>query len=209
MKKTFAWILASVMLLTCAFALAEEVVPSKTTEDLIIVNTATDASGQEVEELIVVVTNDEEHKAVIDAIVEKAAASQAPAVEIFQPAAQEAIAAALPEEVKAEELILAELIHIDAPAYVPDNGAVKANFTFPVVYKPAQKIIAVVLIHTGVIDPVTGEEILEEVVLEAYANEDGTVTVDFTQEAMTLIASDKNATLAILCTEGKAEEAAE
>ena len=100
--------------------------------------------------------------------------------------------AAIVEKAGEAELELNEMIAIAAPDYTAENGAVTAKFTFETLYKAEQTLIAVVSCYTG--------EAVEEIVLDAKADEAGAVVVSFTADAMAKIAAADSAILAILNT---------
>lgn len=187
MKKVLSLILATLLVLTSVAAMAEAV-PSKTTEDITVVTEAVAENGGAVEITVVDSAANEKVLEVLTTVVETVVAKE-DAVTIYTEETQAAIAAKLPE---GAALAMHEVCAIDAPAYEAEDGAVTAKFTFPTVYTAEQTLVAVVSLYTG--------EAVEEIVLDAVANEDGSVSVTFTADAMAKIAAADVAVLAILNT---------
>ncbi len=183
MKKVLSLILATLLVLTSVAAVAEAL-PSKTTTDITVVNEAVAENG---EVTITVVEPTEKVLEALTAAVE-AVLGGAKAETIYTEATQAAIA----EKLGDAELELNEIVAVAAPEYTEENGTVTAKFTFATAYTADQKLVAVVTTYAG--------EAVEEFVLDAAANEDGTVSVSFTVEAMAKIAAADAATLAILNT---------
>lgn len=183
MKKVLSLILATLLVLTSVAAVAEAL-PSKTTTDITVVNEVVAENG---EVIITVVEPTEKVLEALTAAVE-AVLGGAKAVTIFD----EDVQAAIAEKMGDVELELNEIVAVAAPDYTEENGAVTAKFTFATAYTAEQKLVAVVCTYTG--------DVHEEFVLDAAANEDGTVSVTFTVEAMAAITAADAATLSILNT---------
>lgn len=183
MKKVLSLILATLLVLTSVAAVAEAL-PSKTTTDITVVNETVAESGE------VVISVVEPTEKVLEALTTavETILSGEKAVSIYTEDTQAAIAA----KVADAELELNEIVAVSAPAYTAENGAVTAKFTFATVYTAEQTLVAVVTVYTA--------DAVEEIVLDAAANEDGSVTVSFTADAMAKIAAADAATLAILNT---------
>ena len=121
------------------------------------------------------------------------------AVENAAGAATESASAKLPEKITAADLEINEFVTLEEKAYTKSYGAVKTSFSFTTVYKPTQTLIALVGVYTGEVDE-NGEFIVEWIVLDAVANEDGSVEVIFPEEVMLQIQSAESTALAIVST---------
>ncbi len=184
MKKVLSLILATLLVLTSIAAVAEEVLPSKTTSDLAEV---TEVAAENGEVVLTVVEESDKYVEVLAATVEAVLNGTAPA-DLFTADTK----AAIVEKAGEAELELNEMVAIAAPDYTAENGAVTAKFTFETLYTAEQTLIAVVSCYTG--------EAVEEIVLDAKADEAGAVVVSFTADAMAKIAAADSAILAILNT---------
>lgn len=184
MKKVLSLILATLLVLTSIAVVAEEVLPSKTTSDLVEVLEVTAENGEVV---ITIEEASEKYEEVVAAVVEAVTNGTAP-VDLFAADTKTAITAVTGDA----ELELNEMVAIAAPDYTDENGAVTAKFTFETLYTADQTLVAVVTTYTA--------DAVEEIVLEAEADEAGAVVVKFTAEAMAKIAAADSAILAILNT---------
>lgn len=184
MKKVLSLILATLLVLTSIAAVAEEVLPSKTTSDLAEVTMVAAENG---EVIITVVEESDKYVEVLAATVEAVLNGTAPA-DLFTADTKTVIT----DMVDPANLELNEMVAIAAPDYTAENGAVVAKFTFETLYTAEQTLIAVVTVYTA--------DAVEEIVLEANADEAGAVEVKFTADAMAKIAAADTAILAILNT---------
>lgn len=184
MKKFVSLLLAAMMALTCTLALAEGT-PSKTVEDITTVVSTTENNGKAV---IIVVEPSEVEQAYIDEMTAALENGSAP-IDLFD----EETAAAIAEVVgDTSALEINEIIPIDVMDYTVEDGFVTATFQTITPYSPDQTLVAVITF-------INGEE-TEEMVLEARANEDGTVTVRFPVEVMAKFLKAENTLLTILNT---------
>ena len=185
MKKFVSLLLAAMMALTCTLALAEGT-PSKTVEDITTVVSTTENNGKAV---IIVVEPSEVEQAYIDEMTAALENGSAAPIDLFD----EETAAAIAEVVgDTSALEINEIIPIDVMDYTVEDGFVTATFQTITPYSPDQTLVAVITF-------INGEE-TEEMVLEARANEDGTVTVRFPVEVMAKFLEAENTLLTILNT---------
>jgi len=205
--KKWTSILVTVLLvlsMTTAFA----AVPSKTTTNTAAVTTITSVSGAELAEtfkVTVAEADDEDVVKEIQKIYTFVSDGNAP-VEYFPVEVKEQIVAKLPETIVAADVEINEFVTIDQTDYEESYGDVKASFRFTTVYAPEQSLVAVVGIFTGEVAE-NGEPIVEWIVLDAVANEDGTVEVTFTADAMLKIQNAATTSLAIINTPAVETEA--
>jgi len=121
------------------------------------------------------------------------------AVENAAGAVTESVSTSLPEKITAADLEINEFVTLEEKAYTKSYGAVKTSFSFTTVYKPTQTLIALVGVYTGEVDE-NGEFIVEWIVLDAVANEDGSVEVIFPEDVMLQIQNAESTALAIVST---------
>lgn len=208
MKKWMSILVAALLVLSMTTAFAA--VPSKTTSNATTVTAVVTTTGVAVAEDFKVEVVVEESAPVVQEITKIAtfvAENSAPVVEYFPVEVKEQIVAKLPETVVTEEVEINEFVTIDQTAYTETYGDVKTSFSFTTVYAPEQTLVALVGIFTGEVDE-NGEPIIEWIVLDAIANEDGTVEVTFTQDAMLKMQSAEATSLAIINTPAVETEAA-
>lgn len=186
MKKIVCAMLAALMALSCALALAEAV-PSKTVTDITTVTSWTENDPDKA--VIIVVEPSEKVKEYIDGAVEAIDSGAKKPVELFTEETRAAIAEVVSDP---DSLEINEMIPIDVINYTLEDGYVTAIFTTITPYSPEQTLV-------GVISFLNGDEV-QEMVLEAKANEDGTVTVKFPVEVMAEFLKAENTVLTLLNT---------
>lgn len=185
MKKFVSLLLAAMMALMCNLALAEGT-PSKTVEDITTVVSTTENRDKAV---IIVVEPSEVAQAYIDEMTAALENGSAAPIDLFG----EETAAAIAEVVgDTSTLEINEIIPIAVINYTLEDGSVTATFQTITPYSPDQTLAAVITF-------INGQE-TEEMVLEAKANEDGTVTVRFPVEVMAKFLEAENTLLTILNT---------
>lgn len=184
MKKVLSLILATLLVLTSVAALAEAV-PSKTTGDLASVKEVVAENGTGVS-IVIVEANDAVLKIMTEAV--EAILNGTDAVAVFNENTQKAIA----EKVGDKALALNEMHPIEVIGYTDAHGAVTATFELPTKYTAEQTLVAVACVFAGGVD--------EEFVMEAVANEDGTVKVSFPADVLKKIVAGEDTVLSILNT---------
>lgn len=110
----------------------------------------------------------------------------------------------LSEVINLEEMEINEFVTFQTVEYKEEYGDVKVNFTFVTEYAQEQNLVALVSLFNGEVDE-EGKQIVEWLVLEAEALEDGTVAVVIPQAEMLKIQSAQTSALLIL-SEKAAEE---
>lgn len=209
MKKWMSILVAALLILSMSTAFAA--VPSKTTSNAATVTTVVSSTGVEIAEDFKVAIVVEESAPVVQELTKIAtfvATNEVSVVEYFPEEVKEQIVAKLPETIVTEDVEINEFVTIDQTAYTETYGDIKASFSFTTVYAPEQTLVALVGIFTGEVDE-NGEPIIEWIVLDAIANEDGTVEITFTQDAMLKMQGAEATSLAIVNTPAVEEEAAE
>lgn len=198
MKKWMSILVAALLVFSMT---AYAAVPSKTTTNAATVVSAESATGVEVApEFSVAVTEDAEAvTAEITKIFNFVTEGNAPVAyfptEVIEKIAEKIADVAIP----VATLEINEFVTIDETAYTESYGDMKVSFSFTTVYKPSQKLVALVGIFTGEVDA-NGEAVVEWIAVDAAANEDGTVAVSFPAEVMLKIQSADSVSLAIVST---------
>lgn len=196
MKKWTSILITVLLILSITTAFAA--VPSKTTTNASTVTTVVSASGVELADDFKVAVAVEESAPVVNEISKIftfVSSGNAP-VDYFPAEVKEEIVAKLPETIVSADVEINEFVSIDQTAYTEAYGDVKVSFSFTTSYTPKQALVALVGIFTGEVDE-NGEPIVEWIVLDAIANEDGSVEVTFTQEAMLKMQAAQTTSLAI------------
>jgi len=207
MKRFISLMIAA--LLICSMASAFAAVPSKTTTNATVVTTVTTSTGVEIAETFAVsVQEDSEPVAKeIEKIFTFVSEGNAP-IEYFPVEVKEEIIAKLPETIVDAEIEINEFVTVDIADYAEEYGDVEISFSFTTVYAPEQTIVALVGIYNGEVDE-NGEPIVEWIVLDAIVNEDGSVAITFTQDAMVKMQAAESTSLAIINTPAVEEVPAE
>lgn len=207
MKRVFAIALALMML--CAAALADAVVPSKTTTDINktteVIVTVQDETVEVKETFAIIVAEDKEPVAqeiakIYTAVVEE----QTAPVEYFPAEVQTVIAEKLPEIENIAELELNEFVTVDEIDYEEAYGDVEVVFELTTLYQPEQQIVVLVGFYTGEVDE-EGNYVVEWVVLDAVVTEEGFVKVLFPTDALVKLQQSEAAAMAVLNTKAEAE----
>lgn len=184
MKKVLSMLLVVMLVLASVSALAEEV-PSKTAENLTVVNEVVAENGVV---LVEVVEPAEQVTGYMGHVVEVAVDPSFNVMDLFT----EETKAAVAEKIGEAAVEMNEIIAADVLTEAAETGAVVVNVTFPTVYAPEQTLVAVAIVFHG--------EVVEEIVLDAVANEDGTVSITFPAEAIQKMVDADEIALAILNT---------
>lgn len=206
MKKILSILVVAIMVCSMtAFA----AVPSKTTTNATVVTTIVSTTGVEIAETFsVAVAEDAEPVAKeIEKIYTFVTTNEAPVIEYFPEEVKTEIIAKLPETIAAEEVEINEFVTIEQMEYTEEYGDVQVTFSFTTVYAPEQNLVALVGLFSGEVDE-NGEPVVEWIVLDAVATEDGSVEITFTQDAMLKMQAAESTSLAIINTPA-VEEAAE
>ena len=184
--KTFACVLASMLLALSAAGAMADAVPSKTTTDVTQVKTveAVKEDGTveavtgwdiEVAEDAAPVTEE------IAKIYQEVFVNGKTAVAYFPAETQEAIAALLPEGVNASKLMMNEFITLEIVGQMETATDVKVTFTFTTKYEMDQNVVVVIGLYDGTRDA-NGQYNVEWVALDAEVLENGDIAVVFPAE---------------------------
>lgn len=179
MKKFLALVTLLCMVLTSTAALASSV-PSKTADDLTQVEVGTTETGVVPETSFAVAVTEPTEKITAEVTaMQEFVAEAKPVVEFFPAETQEAIAAVLPETVKAEEVVVYELAPVAVSNYDEAYGDVTVDFAFATVF-PEDSEVIVLLGLPG------AEDAIEWIVKTGTVSE-GKVSVVFTQEELAVM----------------------
>ncbi len=209
MKKWFTLMIAA--LLICTMTAAYATVPSKSTTNATVINTVVSTTGVEIAETFSLTVTEDKEPVVneIQKIYSFVTENNAPVIEYFPVEVKEQIVSKLPENIVPEEVEINEFITIETIEYVEEYDDIEVSFALTTLYTPEQSLIALVGIFNGEVDE-NGEAVVEWIVLDAIANEDGTVVITFTQDALIKMQTAESTSLAIINTPSvETEEAAE
>lgn len=192
MKKWMSILVAALLVFSMT---AYAAVPSKTTTNATTVVTVESATGIEVApEFSIAVTEDAEAVTaeitkIFTFVTEGNAAIAYFPVEVAEKIAEKINDVTIP----LATLEINEFVTIDETAYTESYGDMKVAFSFTTVYETSQKLAALVGIYTE-------DGTVEWVVVDAAANEDGTVAVTFPADVMQKIQGAASVSLAIVST---------
>ena len=190
-RKLLSMMLALVLVLGLSGS-AFAAVPSKTTQDMTTVGTLEVANAVEGADQVAI-TLPAESAAVVSEL-EKIVAfvnnEGNDVVSYFGDAAREEIAALLPEGANVDGMEMNEFAPLALENYSEEFGDITVGFTFATQYTVGQNLVAMV----GVVN---AEGTVDWSAMAAEAQEDGSVKVTFTQEALTSI-QNGDAMIAIL-----------
>lgn len=204
MKKWLTMLMAMLMMLTVVSAYAA--VPSKTTADMTQTQDVTSASGAELPDTVVVevVKNDEKVEAEIAELytfVNNPAASKAPIeyfpVEVQMNVQEHLTAMGVPEDYDIKQMEINEFVAIDEFGYEEQYGDIVARFSFATKYAKGTKLVGLLGIYGNEMDA-NGNYLVEWMVVEAEALEDGSVALVLPQELMLRIQAASSTALAVL-----------
>lgn len=178
-----------VLVLLCFVAVAAaESVPSKSTEDMVVVTEIVTEDGTVVPGLVVEAVTDpvayEKAVEICSQEIEKLVAS-ASVVEYFGEVRDtEGNVVSLTEALGAENVTVNEFVPVIVANYESEMGNVKVTFKFSTPYEEGKKVIVLV----GIVDPETGD--IEWIAFEGEGTgDDGAIAVVFTPEVLEAIQS--------------------
>lgn len=200
MKKTIAFLLVAVMALslTAAFASSSPV----NYAPVVVTPTAAPAAAPAApaaeetvpaEELVVTVGETEEVAETLTAIEEVVKAGK-PVIEFFPEETQQEVAAALPADVKAEDLELNELVGLSVAGFeavAKEADEIRIAIAFTTKYDPAQKVFPLV----GLVDAAGN---VTWILVEGEVQADGSVLLTIPADVLEQMGNAASVELAIL-----------
>lgn len=197
MKKLMSVLVVMAMVLMGVAAYAS--VPSKTTTDITTVEAVESTSGVELAaDFAIAVTQDSAPVAQeIEKLYSFVKTQGSAPIAYFPAEVQEMIQLNLTEGYDIKALELNEFVSIEQFAYDAAYGDIVASFAFATEYSVDQKLFAVIGCYSGAVDA-NGNYLVEWVVADAQATEDGQVKVTFTQDVLTQIQNAEATSMAIL-----------
>ena len=204
MKKWLALVVAALLALSTMVAFAD-VTPSKDTSDntKIVDESIETSTGVAIADDFIAAIPEETPEKVNEVVKElfDTTTKGEDAIKYFPEDIQKAIEEKLPEGVTLSDLELNEIIALVIENYDEAYGDIDIVFAFNTLYKPEQTIFALLGNYTAdKADEVEAEDGVEWTLLDAVGQEDGTVKVTFTQEALMAAEAADASMLAILNT---------
>lgn len=199
--KKFALMLAS-MLLVLSAAGAMAAVPSKTTTDVTQVK-AVEIVGEDGTVVanpgwnIAVTEDDAPATEEIAKVYQHIAVKGESAISYFPADTQTAIAAVLPETVKANGLTMNEFVSLKVAGTIDAAADAKVTYTFTTKYTQDQNVVVVLGIYDGTRDA-NGQYVVTWIPLAAEVQENGDIAVVFPAEVVAQINDAVATTMAVL-----------
>lgn len=204
MKKWLTMLTAMMMVLTVATASAA--VPSKTTADVTQTQEVTSASGEALPSTMTVevVKGDEKVEKEIEKLytfVNDPTGSKAP-IEYFPAEVQtqvqeQLVTMGLTENYDVKQMQINEFVAIKEIGYEQQYGDIVTTFSFATKYVKGTKLVGLLGIYSDKMDE-NGNYLVEWVVVEAEALEDGSVAFVLPQEQMARIQAASSTALTVL-----------
>jgi len=202
MKKWLALVVAALLALSTMVAFAD-VTPSKDTSDnaKIVEESIETSTGVAIADDFIAAIPEETPEKVNEVVKElfDTTTKGEDAIKYFPEDIQKAIEEKLPEGVTLSDLELNEIIALVIENYDEAYGDIDIVFAFNTLYKPEQTIFALLGNYTAD-KAVEAEDGVEWMLLDAVGQEDGTVKVTFTQDALKAAEAADASMLAILNT---------
>lgn len=199
--KKMAFALA-VALMTLAMSTAFAATPSKTTTDVtqvkevVTVNEDGTTTAAEGWNLAVAEDSDEVTNEIANIYAHVVTAGNS-AVSYFPAATQEALAEVVGEDVDLKTLTMNEFVTLELTGYENITDDAKVTFTFTTKYEAGKKVPVVVGLYNGQRDA-NGQYIVEWVVLDAEALENGDLSVVFPADVLAQINDAVAVSMAVL-----------